>query len=1667
MRETKITAFLLGTTILYMISVPGISADSTTLKTWITNVNAGTSGVGNTYKVTDANKDQVIIPANENGQMVQGGVVPLQKGNQTYTIDGDSILDATIKGTIAYYPQSNNTGSGKLVVRNVGGMKSGVDYTNIESFVASNVSGYIQNLTKYLKSDSTIKDPNGNNLDVSSAPAVFVYDAGLSASNNVFYGSSTEGANSSGKYDFGGAIVVKNDLDKTVSAQIQNNIFIDNSSQGNGGGVNIDGNILLNLTGNTFSGNKAVGSTTRDDERSGHGGALDFSGTKATLSGNKFYRNTANEMGGAIFIHNGSELTSTGDTFLENEATTQNGGAILNAGKLTIDDGEFVSNKASNATRGNGGAISNDFLVDNPEGANNASAGYGILKVTNTVFQDNEAKRKGGAVSNNNQMESEDNTYYSNMADWGGAISNAVGDSKKAEADNETNNKVFDPQKAVLTSTDDTFEHNHAGQAGGAIYSAGNVVMGSEGKRILVKSEATLTNVTLTDNTAGYRGGAIYNAGDMIINGGSITNNATNADTDGGGAINNDVIGFKGSETGPVVGLAVGNLTVSGVTFSENESQNSGGAVQNTGTFKSSGNTYSNNSSKGGGAITNETSSLTNIQIDENIKKQTGQTGVPTGTLTSTNDTFQSNTATEKGGAIYNIANATIGQGTFTGNQVTGANGKGGAIYNSSNATITGGSFSSNKASGTSGQGGAIYSSGTLKINQGSQTNTTNQTTFTSNTATGQGGAIYTAKSADVVGTTFSKNEANKGGAIYQASGTSAVKNSAFAQNKATGTSGQGGAIHNASGTVNVNNVSFQTNSATTSGGAIHNATNATIGQGTFTGNEVTGANGQGGAIYNAGNTTVTGGSFSSNKASGTSSQGGAIYNADGTVSVNNVSFQTNSATASGGAIYNSGRAELEDIQFSGNSAASGGAIVHAGTEETEILFVKKGTFTQNTATGQGGAIAIESGVASVQTGSSFVSNTATNQGGAVYIKDGEITISGSLLSKNETTATSGTVQGGAIANASGGKLNTKDGTKFSGNSTSGAGGAIYNAGMAHIENTQFVTNSAGTGGAIHNKGTVTIKNAATSQFAGNKATNGGSAIYNEAGATVNIEGAKDTIDLDFDPYYSQSTTNSGHPAPANKVRLFADNEDIVNKGTLNIKNSHLQLHHSSNLAKGVINIDKSKTGTVNVTNSRIDVGKSKIYGDTININSGSELLTHVSTKNPSEFGGLEANKITVSDQDTSITIRVKAGEHMEEAGSREYKILNAGTLDVVDNTGFATITKNHMYDIQYKGDGVYELTKVRPICPNGGCVHNAWVESEGEMEGHQRAQEIRELLNRLAQDYGCESKIYRDALDGIAPDVSPLIQAQSTEITQRLHGIISKQLYASMERTGYIHRGKRFYRFPERKSRFWVQGIYGQSEYAADKGFDMDTEGVAVGFDKYVARDTKLGLAYSYATSSGTAVQRDTDVTSHTIAVYGEYNPDRFYSNWLALYTRSSYEENKKVYTERVKAEYDVDVLGGQIMFGHKMGPFVVGDWASGVLSPEIGLRYTYIKQHGYTDSAGQKVSDADGHVLTGILGAQYTIGYTLSPSIAWYPELRAAITYDFMEPELENSVTLVNGSRYDVVTENLDKFGIEIGARVGLDINRKAEIALEYEGVFKGDYTNHTGLASLRYKF
>ena len=192
---------------------------------------------------------------------------------------------------------------------------------------------------------------------------------------------------------------------------------------------------------------------------------------------------------------------------------------------------------------------------------------------------------------------------------------------------------------------------------------------------------------------------------------------------------------------------------------------------------------------------------------------------------------------------------------------------------------------------------------------------------------------------------------------------------------------------------------------------------------------------------------------------------------------------------------------------------------------------------------------------------------------------------------------------------------------------------------------------------------------------------------------------------------------------------------------------------------------------------------------------------------------------------------------------------------------------------------------------------------------------------------------------------------------------------------------------------------------------------------------------------------------------VQGMFNKSKL--DDTSTYGWSDYSEDKNVAGVGVKADYDVETFGLQAMTGYDMNINGFG------VTPEAGLRYVHIKQDAYKDSADQKVSGNDSDILTGVIGAKVSKFWELENGMNIKPEVRVAATYDLMNDDVNSVVTLANGSAYAVEGEALDRFGMEFGAGVTAEVNDNVELSLGYEGKFREDYQDHTGLINAKYKF
>ena len=339
------------------------------------------------------------------------------------------------------------------------------------------------------------------------------------------------------------------------------------------------------------------------------------------------------------------------------------------------------------------------------------------------------------------------------------------------------------------------------------------------------------------------------------------------------------------------------------------------------------------------------------------------------------------------------------------------------------------------------------------------------------------------------------------------------------------------------------------------------------------------------------------------------------------------------------------------------------------------------------------------------------------------------------------------------------------------------------------------------------------------------------------------------------------------------------------------------------------------------------------------------------------------------------------------------------------------------------------------------------------------QAKAVADVLNNLSQN---DSKAYVDALTAVAPEVAPMVQKTQSETANQVFGAVSTRLTGGSVSTGGegMSSGDNIFE----RAAMWVQGLFNKSKLddtSKSYGFDADSSGVAMGAEKYVTEDTKIGLGYAYTNTDIDSFMRSTDVDTHTAFVYGEYKPSNWYVNGIASYGWSDYSEDKNVSGVGVKADYDAETFGLQAMTGYDMQLKHFG------LTPEVGLRYVHISQDGYTDSADQKVSSSDSDILTGVIGAKVSKTWTLENGMNIKPEARIAATYDLMNDDVNSVVTLANGSAYMVEGDALDRFGMEFGAGVTAEVNDNVEFALGYEGKFREDYQDHTGLVNLKYKF
>ena len=840
----------------------------------------------------------------------------------------------------------------------------------------------------------------------------------------------------------------------------------------------------------------------------------------------------------------------------------------------------------------------------------------------------------------------------------------------------------------------------------------------------------------------------------------------------------------------------------------------------------------------------------------------------------------------------------------------------------------------------------------------------------------------------------------------------------------------------------------------------------------------------------------------------------------DGTLNLDNVTFKNNGTDVDNNGTLNlSGSNIIEGgITGTGTTTITGGVteVVNKITQgnlnidfgaglsgSADNLDIKNGIKNEGTISFAGGENKnVISNSGTIDFGKDEEGKTASNAGtitgdkGTVNMAGGSAN-SGKIEQGTINIAAKGTVTNSGKLDADNLQIGDEATVKNDNGTLSGTitnNGTINNGTVSGNVDNAGTINGSGVSGKLTNTGTITGGTIAAEDGSSNSGTI--SAALDTAGAFTNAESGRITGDVKV----SSGSTFANNGSLANIANSGILNNtgtiagDVANSGTLDntgtiggdvTNNSGATLNSELAAIGGSLTND----GTFNMADASITLDKT-IAGSGLTIISGSVTLGD---------GGFDATQDVTVNSGATLDIGAKTVELDDftlkgqlnlaisdvDAGSREYEggklVVNSanlkggtmqftvgkgllsgkqqtGELAIVDATGSisgdlaSVFEKNNLYEIT-KGEkeGTVIITNIATAeevitgIGNQNQINTAGGWENAVLDEDSAGGKIQEALNTLVQH---DIPEYLEALTNLAPTDSQF-RLQTAKEAQNL---IGRQIAMRLDRDCPSCKE------PFRQTAMWMQALGGyakQDNRFEAAGFSSYTGGFAIGYDGNVNCDTVVGFGYANTNTDGESHGRDMDVSAHNLFAYGKYQPSEWYLRGAFNYGAAKYDEKSDVAGHNVSAKYDVHYTGLEAAVGY--------DMANG-LTPEFGLRTTYLMPDDYEDSVGQKVNNKDIFAVTAAALLKYRTSFELNGQTV-RPNVYAGLTYDLTDDGTDTAVN-IGGVNYDIIGKRLPRLGGEAG--MALEISHdNMDFSVGYDLGYKEDYISHTGMIKFRYNF
>lgn len=516
-------------------------------------------------------------------------------------------------------------------------------------------------------------------------------------------------------------------------------------------------------------------------------------------------------------------------------------------------------------------------------------------------------------------------------------------------------------------------------------------------------------------------------------------------------------------------------------------------------------------------------------------------------------------------------------------------------------------------------------------------------------------------------------------------------------------------------------------------------------------------------------------------------------------------------------------------------------------------------------------------------------------------------------------------------------------------------------------------------------------------------------------------------------------------------LRQIALNDLVIDGGTVNIQDTERGIMvdrivaNDATFGGGMLNVNES----IDISGDAVTTFGGNVFGAegaTLTLANGATMDIGTSTV---KFDTMNIDGTVVA----SVTNGRPYGHLYGDIVAGEYALLklnvgSVGTYKIFDDETDMKLDAGLAYNVKYNDEYavVVETKAVEDLAKDAGISTQA----AGAIAGLTMTQDpalqkvslaLQQVLN--SGDDAMVAIVERETKK-LNPTDKPVAQAAASSVQNQVLSLAAGRMAGgiSVGRAGGDERSQ--------ENGFWAQGMFNKSKFADE--FHGYTRGIALGVDTTIDKTWTVGGGLAFNNSDVHADGVNTDIDTKTMFLYGQYKPSEWFVNATATYSMSEYTENKTIAGVVYNDEYDVDSYGAQIMGGY--------DFATGITT-EAGLRYLHIAQEAHSFA-----KELDTDFLTGVAGLKYAFAIENDWAIQLRPELRAAMTYDFISDEATATVVMPGVASYKVDAERLSRLGGEFG--IGLTALYKGmEVSLMYDLDLHRDYTSQTGMIKFRGKF